>query len=163
MAYFHPWTLRHADADEHVKYAGQLRDANETWQDALEVWLDGNIICQEAAKYVGNFLSVHRMRPRDDDESNDGNSQDIASDEELEISRHELIAALATRIGGKDNARDDEDELGGPTHFQNSTAAIALNQSIWNVVREGMCYGAALRRTRSFATNSRRCQGFAET
>ena len=79
------------------------------------------------------------MRPRNDDESNDGNSQDIASDEELEISWHELIVALATRIGGKDNARDDEDELGGPTHFQNSTAAIALNQSIWKTSLEKEC------------------------
>ena len=70
------------------------------------------------------------MRPRDDDESNDGNSQDIASDEELEISRHELADALTTRIGGKESARDGEDE--DATHFQNSTAAIKLNQSIWD-------------------------------
>ena len=139
MAYFHPWTLRHEDADEHVKYAGHLRADDETWQDALEVWLDGNVICQEAARYVGNFLSVHRMRPRDDDDSNDGNSQDIASDEELEISRHELADALTTRIGGKDNARDDADQTGGPTHFQNSTAAIALNQSIWQTSLDKEC------------------------
>ena len=64
------------------------------------MWLDGNVICQEAARYVANFLSVHRLVPRDDDESNDANRQDIASDEELEISRNELIDALATRIGG---------------------------------------------------------------
>ena len=71
------------------------------------------------------------MRPRDDDDSNDGNSQDIASDAELEISRHELADALATRVGGRDNARGDAGEGDGPTHFQNSTAAIVLNQSIW--------------------------------
>ena len=46
MTYFHPWTLRHEDADDHVKYAGHLRGANQTWQDALEVWLDGNVLCQ---------------------------------------------------------------------------------------------------------------------
>ena len=76
MAYFHPWTLRKADADEHVKYAGSLRDSKETWQDALRKWLGGNILCNEAKRYVGNFLSVHRMRPRDEDDE-DCNSQDI--------------------------------------------------------------------------------------
>ena len=131
MAYFHPWTLRQNDADQHVKYAGQLRGSNEPWQDALQCWLDGNIVCEEAAKYVSNFLSVHRMRPRDDDESDDGNSQDIASDEELEISRSELMDALTTRIGGKGNEECDADAGGGLTHFQNSMAAIALNQNIW--------------------------------
>ena len=39
---------------------------------------------------------------------------------------------LATRVGGRDNARGDADEGDGPTHFQNSTAAIVLNQSIWH-------------------------------
>ena len=71
------------------------------------------------------------MRPRDDDDSNDGNNQDIASDAELEISRHELADALATCVGGRDSARGEADEGDGPTHFQNSTAAIVLNQSIW--------------------------------
>ena len=69
------------------------------------------------------------MRPRDDDESDDGNSQDIASDEELEISRSELMDALITRIGGKGNEESDANENEGVTHFQNSTAAIALNQT----------------------------------
>ena len=56
MTYFHPWTLRHNEADDHVKYVGHLRGANESWQEALESWLDGIIVCAEAARYVGIFF-----------------------------------------------------------------------------------------------------------
>ena len=31
ISYFHPWTLRQNDADEHVSYAGSLRNDKETW------------------------------------------------------------------------------------------------------------------------------------
>ena len=134
MSYFHPWTLRQQDADDHVKYAGALRSTDETWQDALEKWLSGNVLCEEAKQYVCNFLSVHRMRPRDDD-SDDGNSLDIASDEELEVSRTSLAEALGTRVGGKENDGVDATDA-GPTHFQNSSSAIELNQDIWNSVIE---------------------------
>ena len=99
MAYFHPWTLRQADAAEHVPYAGCLRRAGESWQDALTTWLDGRALCEEARRYVTNFLSVHRVRPQDE-ASEDGNSDDIVSDEELQVSSEQLIDALATRIGG---------------------------------------------------------------
>ena len=63
MCYFHPWTLRKNDASDCVKYAGALRASDETWQDALQKWLEGHIICQEAKQYIGYFLSVHRVRP----------------------------------------------------------------------------------------------------
>ncbi len=56
MAYFHPWTLRYADGDAHVPYAGSLRKSGETWSEALQTWLDGNILCEEAKRYVSNFL-----------------------------------------------------------------------------------------------------------
>ena len=83
MAYFHPWTLRKADADVHVCFAGQLRKDGQSWQDSLQKWLDGQLLYLEAKRFVGNVLSVHRMRPRDE-ESDDGNSEDIVSDEELD-------------------------------------------------------------------------------
>ena len=34
---------------------------------ALTVWLYGKVLSEEAARYVGNALAVHRMRPRDED------------------------------------------------------------------------------------------------
>ena len=131
MTYFHPWTLRKQDADEDVTYAGALRPNGQTWQEAMEEWFDGRVLCREAKQYVGNFLSIHRMRPRDDDLDDDGNSQDIVSDEELEISRATLHDALITRIGGREHAATDE-KSEGASHFQNSTAAIELNQSFWD-------------------------------
>ena len=83
MSYFHPWTMRVSDATEHVPYYGHLRKSIESWQDALATWLDGNIVCEEARRYVGNFLSVHRMRPVDDDVSGADNNDDLLSDGEL--------------------------------------------------------------------------------
>ena len=99
MSYFHPWTLRERDADEHVPFAGQLRKANDTWQEALRTWLDGQVLCEEARRYVANFLSVHRVRHSDDD-SEPENSDDLISDEDLILSSSALDEALDTRIGG---------------------------------------------------------------
>ena len=59
-----------------MPYAGELRSIDQTWQDALMQWLKGSVLCAQAKRYVGNFLSVHRVRPRDD-ESDDCNSDDI--------------------------------------------------------------------------------------
>ena len=67
MSYFHPWTLRAQGSGQHAPFAGHLRKVDETWQEALGAWLGGRILCKEAKKYVGNFLSVHRVRPDDDD------------------------------------------------------------------------------------------------
>ena len=96
----------------------------------MESWFSRGVTCQEAKQYIGNFLSVHRMRPRDDDSEDDGNSQDIVSDQELEISRSTLHDALATRVGGRETSRG-VDNAEGLTHFENSTSAMELNQSIW--------------------------------
>ena len=45
--------------------------------------MDGNILCEEAKRYVGNFVAVHRVRDVDDS-SEDGNSDDLISDAELD-------------------------------------------------------------------------------
>ena len=62
MAYFHPWTLREADDDEHVRYAGRLRPTQDTWQDALGTWLDGKILCQ-GGKALRQQLPLRPPRP----------------------------------------------------------------------------------------------------
>ena len=100
MSYFHPWTLRVSDATDHVPFAGNLRKSTETWQEAMSVWLDGNIVCEEARRYVGDFLSVHRMRPVDDDASGADNSGDILSGEDVVLSSEASLIALCTRLGG---------------------------------------------------------------
>ena len=129
MAYFHPWTLRHQDADEYVPWAGSLRRQDESWEEALQAWLQGNVICLESAQLVSNFLCVHRARPQDKDDSSCENSDDIASDEELALSNESLQSALKTRIWG----REDRGNSGDTTsHRDNSTAAMQLGEDVWS-------------------------------
>ena len=130
MTYFHPWTLRSADADEHVPYAGFLRESDETWERALSRWLDGNVICSEAARYVGNFLSINRVRPADD-ESEDGNSDDDVSDKELEMSNSMLVEALKSRIGGRNKRKRQDREADIDGHHENSSEGMRLAQEVW--------------------------------
>ena len=102
MTYFRPWTLRSDDADEHVLYAGNLRASERTWQESLICWLDGGLLCEEQKRYVNNFLAVHRVRPQDDGSDEEANSDDLISDEELQVSNASLADALSTRIGGRE-------------------------------------------------------------
>ena len=98
MAYFHPWTLRKDDGDDDiVPYAGKLRQQGLSWQDALSSWLSGNVVSHESVRYITNFMSVYRVRPRDVDE--DVLSDEDFQDEELELTEDALAEALKTRIG----------------------------------------------------------------
>ena len=130
MAYFHPWTLRSQDAEDHVPFAGHLRKSEETWQTALRTWLDGNVLCEEARRFVGNFLSVHRVRT-DDGDSEPENSDNIISDEELILSKEALDDALSTRIGGRAPKADAEEAGASSGHSGNSKAAVQKCHDIW--------------------------------
>ena len=50
-------------------------------------------------KYVGNFLSVYRVRPRDPDE--DARSDEDFDDEKLVLDENMLERAMESRVGGK--------------------------------------------------------------
>ena len=68
MTYFHLWTLRAADeAQSLVPYAGNLRPQDATWELTLSMWLDGNVVSRESARYVSHFLCFFCVRPRDQD------------------------------------------------------------------------------------------------
>ena len=125
MAYFHAWTLRRDDAAEHVPWAGHLRGTGETWEGALRRWFAGGVLCAETKRYIDNFLSTYRIRPQADGEAGE-NSDDVFSDEELQVSRAQLDTALETRVGGRQ--RSVRDSAG---HHANSSAAIALGHQIW--------------------------------
>ena len=56
---------------------------------------------REAARFVSNFMCVSRLRPKDNDNEADGNSDDLVSDEELILESKDLTEALQTKIGGK--------------------------------------------------------------
>ena len=95
MTVCHPWTLRAADETQSlVAYAGNLRPQDATWELTLSMWLDGNVVSQDSARYVSNCLCVFRVRPRDQDE--DVRSDEDVDDEELIITRHDLKQALKT-------------------------------------------------------------------
>ena len=77
MTHFHPWTLRAADKEQSiVPYAGNLRPKDATWEMTLSMWLDGNVVSQESARYANHILCVFRAHPRAQDE-------DIGSDEDV--------------------------------------------------------------------------------
>ena len=66
MAYVHPWTLRQEEAEQSVvSFAGCLKGEDQSWQGALAVWLDGEVIAEESMRYINNVLSVYRVRPCD--------------------------------------------------------------------------------------------------
>ena len=111
-----------------MAFAGRLRKADETWQDALAMWLGGRILCHEAKKYVGNFMAVHRVRPGGDD-SDSACSDDMVSDEELEVTHASIQAALATRLGGHGREEDEEGKAG--SHRENSSTGMSLAQAVW--------------------------------
>ena len=72
------------------------------WEEALTAWLDGNVISRDSARYVAHFLSVLRVRPRDDVE--DVRSDEDADDEQFILATAALKRVLAnayrwTRVG----------------------------------------------------------------
>lgn len=71
MMYFHPHTMRRDVAAEHVPYLDALRGAHVTWSAALRHWLADRIHCEEAKRYVSNFMVMTRARP-DANDSDDG-------------------------------------------------------------------------------------------
>ena len=117
-----------------MAFAGRIRKADETWQEALATWLDGRIVCQEAMKYVGNFMAVHRVRPRGDDEDS-ACSDDLVSDEELEVTNDSIQDALTTKVGGR--GREDDDEGRAGTHRENSSTGMSLAQALWTPENRG--------------------------
>ena len=133
MAYFHPWTLRgNEEESDVVPYAGSLRAGEDNWEKALTKWLDGNIISQESLRYVGNVLSVYRVRPSDPNE--DARSDEYFEDEKLVLDENMLEQAMKSRVGGKekDNVNDIKKLINGKSsHEENSRTAMELAKKIW--------------------------------
>ena len=73
-----------------------------SWEEAMTVWVDGNVISRDSARYAAHFLSVHRVRPRDDVE--DARSDEDVDDEALILAAADLNTTIAntywwTRVG----------------------------------------------------------------
>ena len=81
--------------------------------------------------YVSNFISVHRVRPGNDDEDEMDDPDDLMSDEELLVTKDMLEEVLETRIGGKVQHLEDE-AIKADGHHLNSSEAIGLGRDIWS-------------------------------
>ena len=79
-------------ASGNVPFVGRLKAAEATWVDALRMWLT-HLPCEETKRYVGNFLSVYRVRPSG---AEDANSDDSGVDEPLLVTPTTLPTALQT-------------------------------------------------------------------
>ena len=94
MAYFRAWTLdakRGTDAVPHVR---ALRGVDESWEHALRTWLR-RLPCEETKQYIGNFMSVYRVRPAVEGQEN---SDDDAADTALHVTPTDLADALQTKV-----------------------------------------------------------------
>ena len=79
-------------------------------------------------------MSVHRVRREEDPDSDVPNSDDMLSDEELELDHDSLPEALETKAGGRKKGDADEGAAEGGegvSHYQNSKAAIDLASEVW--------------------------------
>ena len=92
MTYFRAWTLQAPMASGNVPFVGRLKAAAESWVDALRMWLT-HLPCEDTKHYVGNFLSVYRVRPSG---AEDANSDDSGIDEPLLVTATTLPTALQT-------------------------------------------------------------------
>ncbi len=134
VTYFHPWTLRIQDAEEHfVPHASNLQAQDVTWEDTMSTWLNGNVISQESARCVNHFLCVFRVRPRNPDE--DERSDEDIDDEELILTKENMKEALKTRIGGHHTQGQTPNltDSSKTSHEANSGQAIDIAQRTWHV------------------------------
>ena len=107
MAYFRAWTLDAKRGTDAVPHAGALRGPNESWEQALRTWLR-RLPCEETKQYIGNFMSVYRVRPAVDGQEN---SDDEAADTALHVMPTQLADALQTKLSshGKRSQADSKD------------------------------------------------------
>ena len=135
MVYFRPWTLwpDYEEEQRYVPYAGKLRPDDKTWQQELGDWLSGHVLSEESVRYINNFMSVYRVRPRD--VSEEIRSDEEFSDVELELTERDLERALQTKIGGRAKKADSTraSTTRRVSHEENSRTGIALVQEIWPV------------------------------
>ena len=76
-----------------MPYIGHLRGQCGTWEEALRQWLL-QLPSAETKRYVGNFLSVYRVRPAAEA---DANSDDDDVDEPFQLEPAALANALRTQ------------------------------------------------------------------
>ena len=101
-----------------------LKTVDESWEKALREWLL-KLLCQETKDYIGNFMSVYRVRPAVEGLEN---SDDEEADAALNLQPGDLEKALRTKLSshGKSSAPESKgaaDEL--------VAAALQTANEVW--------------------------------
>ena len=129
MTYFHPFTLQRDAENPEVPYVSRLRRQAETWQEALLVWLEGNVLTHEARNTIQNFFFVAQMRPDFLPDANK-NDEDVFSDEDIDRDRTDIQTLLHTHSGNtKDNNEDEGIE--DAAAYVNSRDAMDRAYRLW--------------------------------
>ena len=92
--YFRAWTLNATTATHNVPYLGNLLGEHTSWEDSLRAWLQ-RLPSADTKQYVGNFLSVFRVRPAAEADSN---SDDDNADTKFQLNHENLGKALRTQM-----------------------------------------------------------------
>jgi hypothetical protein len=102
-------------------------------------YLNGGVLCETTMQYINNFFCVNRLRPVNA-EHDEANSDDLLSDEDVQLSTEDLAHVLQTRIGGREAKEGptgkrgtDDDDTEANTHHENSSTAMDLAQDIWGL------------------------------
>eukprot|EP00973_Karenia_brevis_P083864 11637158-Karenia_brevis.AAC.1 len=134
MAYFHPYTLLEDPKVAHVPHVRDLKKVSGDWSQALRQWLDGQVLTQEARRYIHNFLVVSQMRPVQTAEA-DNHSEDIFSDEDLDVSSHDIEELLRTCVGASHEKHVEEDYTedlaANEDESQSSKMAMSRADQVW--------------------------------
>ena len=85
-----------------VPLASELKGGRESWCGARDAWQSAGVTCADSLRCIRNFIGVTRPRASGGHEQEDGNSDDMVSDEELTVSTGEqLEEALHTHVDGR--------------------------------------------------------------
>ena len=98
MTYFRPYTLWE-QAWEEVCHARDLRLKDETWAQAMQKWITTGVTCEEAKRYILNYMNVVDLRPMEDADGHK-HAHDLFSDEEFDPQKVEPSSRHRTHVGG---------------------------------------------------------------
>ena len=123
MTYFRAWTLDKKRSGDKVRYIKHLREPGTTWDRSLRRWLL-QLPCAETKQYVGNFLSVYRVRPDTelDNSDNEDDNEDLVVTEEL------LGVACQTHVAVEE---DNHKESKWSTHRRLLVDALQRAEQHW--------------------------------
>ena len=134
MTYFHPFTLQKDAENPEVPYVSRLRRQAETWQEALLVWLEGNVLTHEARNTIQNFFFVAQMRPDFLPDANK-NDEDVFSDEEIDRDKTDIQTLLHTHSGNTKDNKENEGIEDAATYV-NSRDAMDRACRLWTQDKE---------------------------